>query len=81
MMYEKGYGRESDVCLLEERHYRSVSESYEAVGEALTAVMNAPVELYAEDVKRAWVALGTLSGETASEAVVNEIFEKFCVGK
>lgn len=81
LMYERGYGRESDVCLLEERHYRSVRESYEAVNEALSAVNDAPVELYAEDVKRAWMALGALSGETASEAVVNEIFEKFCVGK
>ncbi len=66
---------------MEERHYRSVRESYEAVGSALAAVQDAPVELYAEDVKHAWVALGALSGETASEAVVNEIFEKFCVGK
>ncbi len=81
LMFERGYGRESDVCLLEERHYRSVRESYEAVGSALAAVQDAPVEIYAEDVKHAWVALGALSGETASEAVVNEIFEKFCVGK
>ena len=34
-----------------------------------------------EDIRRAWEALGTLSGETASEAIVTEIFEKFCVGK
>ena len=56
---------------------------------ALTAVREAraaaegglPPELYAEDIRRAWEALGTLSGETASEAIVTEIFEKFCVGK
>lgn len=81
LLYERGYGRESDVCLLEERHYRAVSEAYSAVEDALRAVKDAPVEIYAEDVKRAWEALGTLSGETASEAVIGEIFAKFCVGK
>lgn len=81
LIFEKGYGRESDVCLLEERHYRSVKEALTAVDDALAVVGDAPVELYAEDVKRAWEALGTLSGQTASETVINEIFEKFCVGK
>lgn len=81
LIYERGYGRESDVCLMEERHYRAVQSALDCVKEALSAVETAPAELYAEDVKRAWEALGTLSGETAGEAVINEIFEKFCVGK
>lgn len=82
LLYERGYGRESDIFLLEERHYRAATEAREAVQNALSAVEGGlPAELYAEDVKRAWLALGTFSGETASEAVITEIFEKFCVGK
>lgn len=80
-IYEKGYGRESDVCLLEERHFRAAFDAKAAVEEALSAVEYAPPELYAEDVKRAWFSLGALSGETATESVIGEIFEKFCVGK
>ncbi len=82
LLYERGYGRESDVLLLEERHYRAVEDACAAVGCALRAVEGGlPAELYAEDVKRAYLALGTISGETASETVITEIFEKFCVGK
>lgn len=82
MMYERGFGRESDVFVLEERHYRAAEEAYKAVLKAEDAVKSGlPAELYAEEVHAAWVALGAFSGETASEAVISEIFEKFCVGK
>ena len=81
LIYERGYGRESDLLLLEERHYRACRNALDAVEEALDAVETAPAELYAESVKRAWKELGTLSGETASESVIEEIFAKFCVGK
>lgn len=83
LLFERGFGRGNDgAFLLEERHYAAVSEAYGAVNDALAAIRDgAPAELYAEDIKRAWVALGTLSGETASEEIVSEIFSKFCVGK
>ncbi len=83
LMYERGFGRENDgAFLLSERHYRAVQEALSAVQEALSAVADGlPAELYCEDVRRAWTALGTISGETANEAVIDEIFSKFCVGK
>lgn len=81
LIFEKGYGRESDVCLMEERHYQAAKEAREAVAAAQEGAVFAPAEIYAEDVKRAWTALGTLSGETATEEIISEIFEKFCVGK
>ena len=83
LLYEKGFGRENDgAFLLSERHYRAAMAALTAVREARAfAEGGLPPELYAEDIRRAWEALGTLSGETASEAIVTEIFEKFCVGK
>ena len=83
LLYEKGFGRENDgAFLLSERHYRAAMAALTAVREARAAAEGGlPPELYAEDIRRAWEALGTLSGETASEAIVTEIFEKFCVGK
>ncbi len=82
LMYERGFGRESDVFVLEERHYRAAEEACGAVEKAEDAVKSGlPAELYAEEVHAAWVALGAFSGETASEAVISEIFDKFCVGK
>lgn len=83
LLYERGFGRENDgAFLLSERHYRAAQAAHEAVKESLASAEGGlPPELYAEDIRRAWETLGTLSGETASEAIVTEIFEKFCVGK
>ena len=83
LLYERGFGRENDgAFLLSERHYRAAQAAHEAVKEALASAEGGlPPELYAEDIRRAWETLGTLSGETASETIVTEIFEKFCVGK
>lgn len=82
MLYEKGFGRENDnAYLLSERHYRAAQEALEAVRAARESVRSAPNELYAEDIRRAWRILGVISGETANERVIDEIFSKFCVGK
>ena len=83
LIYERGYGKENDgVYLMEERHYRALIKAREGVQAAIGAIERGfPAELYAEDVSRALNALGNLSGESASEAVIAEIFEKFCVGK
>ena len=82
LLYERGFGRENDdAFLLSERHYRALLAASDAVKEALRAVKTEPGELYAEDVRRAWEALGAISGETANESIIDEIFSRFCVGK
>ena len=83
LIYERGFGRENDgVYLMEERHYRALLKAQEGVNAAIAAIEKGlPAELYAEDITLALNALGRISGESASEAVITEIFEKFCVGK
>ena len=83
LLYTRGYGRENEgVYLLEERHYRAIKRAHTAAREAIAAIeAGLPPELYAEDLRRSYAALGEITGETATENIVNEIFEKFCVGK
>ena len=83
LMYNRGYGRENgEAYLVEERHYHAVQRAHTAVKDAISAIKDGlPPELYAEDISLAFAALGELTGETAAESVINEIFEKFCVGK
>ncbi len=83
LVYERGFGAENDgAYLLEARHYEALAESAAAAARAVRAAESGLVpELVAEEVRAAWSALGTVSGETASEEIVTEIFSKFCVGK
>lgn len=82
LLYERGFGGDDGAYLLEERHYAAVCTAQEETETALAGAKSGlPAELYAENIKRAYVALGEISGETATENIINEIFSKFCVGK
>lgn len=83
LIYERGYGRENDgVFLLEARHYEALKRAREEVRSARTAIEDGlAAELYLEDLRAARRTLGEITGDTASESVINAIFEKFCVGK
>ena len=67
---------------MEERHFSALKEAREGIARARHAAEEGlPLELCAEDMRLARVALGTLGGETAADEVIGEIFSKFCVGK
>jgi tRNA modification GTPase len=40
-----------------------------------------PLDLLATDVRVALRAIGEVTGEAVDEAVLNEIFSRFCIGK
>ncbi len=67
--------------LCEERHFEALSRAKEKLQSALSAIELVTLDLLAIDVKDAWDALGEISGKTATEEIINNIFAKFCVGK
>ena len=84
MLYEVSLGgeRSEDAAfLIEERHHDALRRARESVGKAIRACGVEPLDLIGIDVKAVWDALGEITGETATESIINEIFEKFCVGK
>ena len=40
-----------------------------------------PEDFYSIDLMNAYEALGSITGETIGDDLVNEIFSKFCMGK
>lgn len=84
LLYEKSFGArgEDAAFLIEERHYDALCRAKEALVRAIDACrMGQPLDLIGIDVKESWDALGEITGETATEAIIEEIFSKFCVGK
>lgn len=84
LLFEKGFGErgEDAAFLIEQRHFEALQRSGESLNRAIAACNNgAPLDLIGIDVKEAWDALGEITGETATEAIIEEIFSKFCVGK
>lgn len=72
---------EDGAFIIEERHYSALKAAGEHMEMALSSAETEPLDIVASDVKSAWNSLGEITGETATEDIINEIFSKFCVGK
>ncbi len=83
LLLKKGFGDRSEdsAFLIEERHFKALERAEESLYRAVVACESQPLDLIGIDVKEAWDALGEITGETATEAIIEEIFSKFCVGK
>lgn len=67
--------------LTRERQIFAVGEALRAVESAIEALNFATLDCIVVDIKSAYSALASLTGEDVAENVVDEIFSKFCVGK
>lgn len=64
------------------RQQESLLEVCSHLEQAIAALENGlTVDLAGIDLDNAWQALGSISGKTAGEDVINRVFENFCVGK
>ncbi|NBB52804.1 tRNA uridine-5-carboxymethylaminomethyl(34) synthesis GTPase MnmE [Rhizobium sp. CRIBSB] len=63
-----------------ERHRQRLSEALAAV-EAGRRALDIGPEMAAEDLRRAALALGRVTGEIGVEDVLGEVFATFCIGK
>lgn len=74
------FDTEGDAPLTRERHRRELEETLCA----LRAFLNGPpkeLELRCEDLRRAAVCIGRLTGHIDVEDVLDQIFAQFCIGK
>ncbi len=73
----------SDTVLVANiRHKEVLERSSRHLSEAITGIRQAmPVDIVAIDLRGAWEALGEITGSTATEDLLDRIFEDFCIGK
>ena len=67
--------------LCEERHFIALKNAREKLVSAYNSIGNASLDLISVDVTDGWRYLGEISGKTATEDVIDDIFSRFCVGK
>lgn len=63
------------------RQYSAASAAEKAIARATQNVKTVPPELISADLYEAYTELGKITGITGSDALAEEIFKKFCVGK
>lgn len=67
--------------LVLERHRTALSRAAEALESGLAELVTGGPELLAGGLRRALSALGEVTGETATEELLDRIFARFCLGK
>lgn len=64
------------------RHEEALRKALLHIREAKAACNEGiPEDIMAIDVREAWISLGEITGETASEEIIDRIFADFCIGK
>lgn len=63
------------------RHVSAIAEAVILIDSVISAPISTPTECYLIDLKSAYLKLGEITGDTASEDVIDKIFSKFCLGK
>lgn len=84
-LYQKAFSQGIDrnaELIVEERHLNALKKAEEYLSASLVGIEDGvPLDIVSEDVKSVWDALGEITGKTATEEIIDEIFAKFCVGK
>ncbi|RKH11805.1 tRNA modification GTPase [Corallococcus sp. CA053C] len=76
-----GGGTPSAVALVSERHADALRRAAEALGRAEEASRVSTLEVLAGEVGLALEALGEVSGTSVSDALLDTLFQRFCIGK
>jgi tRNA modification GTPase len=74
------------ALLTRQRHRNAVGEALAALQRALSVLENPPAqttvaELLAQDLRDAATAIGTITGRTTNEDLLDVVFSTFCIGK
>ena len=71
-----------EVYITNIRHKAAIQDAYNSLQKVIVSIDNdMPEDFYSIDLLDAYESLGSITGETIGEDLVNEIFSKFCMGK
>ncbi len=71
-----------EVYITNIRHKTAIQDAHNSLQKVIVSIDNdMPEDFYSIDLLDAYESLGSITGETIGEDLVNEIFSKFCMGK
>ena len=81
--FERGDLQFNDqICLTSIRHKNAVMQAVNALHRVEQSIKDGmPEDFFTIDLMEAYQQLGLINGDTATEDLVNNIFEEFCMGK
>ena len=82
MFFEGNISFNNEIYITNVRHKAALNDAYQSLCKVNESIMmNMPEDFYSIDLMDAYESLGSITGETIGEDLVNEIFSKFCMGK
>ena len=82
MFFQGEISFNDEVYITNIRHKNALYQASESLSMVLRSIEEEmPEDFYTIDLLNAYTELGTIIGESLEEDVVNEIFQKFCMGK
>lgn len=73
---------DNDIIITNERHKNQIQKAINNLNKAKESLnKNMPIDIIAISLKDVLENLGEITGEEASEEIINEIFSRFCLGK
>ena len=70
----------SELQITNKRQHEALKEAINEI-EKITNENIVTLDILDMQIKKIWQKLGEITGETANEAIIDEIFSKFCLGK
>ena len=82
MFFQGEISFNDEVYITNIRHKTALKDAYNSLEKVNISIENnMPEDFYSIDLLDAYESLGSITGETIGEDLVNEIFSKFCMGK
>ena len=82
MFYHAEISFNSEIYITSARQKHALESALESLGKVVESIEGGmPEDFYSIDLMDAYESLGSITGDTAGEDLVNEIFSKFCMGK
>ena len=82
MFFQGDISFNDEVYITNVRHKNALEDAYASLTMVENSIaMEMPEDFFSIDLMSAYEALGSISGESVGEDLVNEIFSKFCTGK